>query len=84
MYLNSISMDHQDWPCNFFSGRILLTSMRLYFQAYNNLDPEPVIKIKLYQIRNTRTNNKDVEGANSKYTALTRLSEFYLMRTLIG
>ena len=32
-------------------GRVLLTSMRLYFQAYNNLDPEPVIKIKLSSIR---------------------------------
>ena len=32
-------------------GRILLTSKRLYFQAYNNLEAEPVVKIKLASIR---------------------------------
>jgi len=32
-------------------GRILLTSMRLYFQAYNNLESEPVVKIKLSSIK---------------------------------
>jgi len=32
-------------------GRILLTCKRLYFQAYNNLETEPVIKIKLSNIK---------------------------------
>ncbi|XP_065915844.1 protein FAN-like isoform X2 [Dysidea avara] len=31
--------------CN--PGRIMLTSSRLYFQPYNNVEPEPVIKIRL-------------------------------------
>ena len=32
-------------------GRITLTSSRLYFQPFNNVDPVPVWKIKLTDIR---------------------------------
>ncbi|CAH1778819.1 unnamed protein product, partial [Owenia fusiformis] len=32
-------------------GRIMLTSSRLYFQTFNNVDPVPVIKIKLSDIK---------------------------------
>lgn len=33
-------------------GRILLTSSRIYFQPYNNMDQHPVLKIQLKDIRN--------------------------------
>ncbi|XP_063224918.1 protein FAN-like isoform X2 [Bacillus rossius redtenbacheri] len=32
-------------------GRILLTSSRLYFQPYNNIEPYPVLKIYLQEIK---------------------------------
>ncbi|XP_067007294.2 protein FAN isoform X2 [Anabrus simplex] len=32
-------------------GRILLTSSRLYFQPYNNVEPYPVLKIRLQDIK---------------------------------
>ncbi|XP_049854679.1 protein FAN-like [Schistocerca gregaria] len=32
-------------------GRILLTSQRLYFQPYNNIEPYPVLKIQLKDIK---------------------------------
>jgi factor associated with neutral sphingomyelinase activation len=28
------------------SGRVVLTSARIYFQPFNNVDPEPVFKFK--------------------------------------
>lgn len=32
-------------------GRIMLTSLRLYFQPYNNMEVEPVLKIKLSELK---------------------------------
>ena len=32
-------------------GRIMLTSSRLYFQPYNNMEVEPVLKIKLSELQ---------------------------------
>lgn len=32
-------------------GRIMLTSSRLYFQPYNNIEVEPVLKIQLSELR---------------------------------
>ena len=32
-------------------GRIMLTSSRLYFQPYNNVEVEPVIKLKLLELQ---------------------------------
>ena len=32
-------------------GRVLLTSEQLYFQPFNNLDPTPVVRVKLERIR---------------------------------
>lgn len=33
-------------------GRVLLTTSRIYFQPYNNMDQHPVLKIQLKDIRN--------------------------------
>ena len=32
-------------------GRVLLTSERLYFQSYNNVELEPVVKIRLSSLQ---------------------------------
>ena len=32
-------------------GRVMLTSEQLYFQAFNNIDPVPVVKVKLMHIK---------------------------------
>ena len=32
-------------------GRVMLTSEQLYFQPFNNIDPVPVIRVKLSQIK---------------------------------
>lgn len=32
-------------------GRIMLTSLRLYFQPYNNMEVEPVLKVKLSELK---------------------------------
>ncbi|XP_066246823.1 protein FAN-like [Euwallacea similis] len=38
-------------PLNINPGRCVLSSKRLYFQPYNNIDPYPVIKINLNSIK---------------------------------
>ncbi len=35
-------------------GRIMLTSSRLYFQPYNNMEVEPVLKIQLSELKSVR------------------------------
>ena len=32
-------------------GRVLLTSERLYFQPFNNLNPTPVLRVRLERVR---------------------------------